>query len=141
VASLQARHTRSCALRRPWTTFEAAAKGCTCTPLYHVVHRTDGKLVRDPVGHNRKEARRALDDRRGAIARREFRVLDDVAFDRWADRWLTGFTGKESSRRAYKFTLDYARPIFARKNVRDLRASDVRRFLEHIRAENERRTP
>ncbi|HEX3226255.1 MAG TPA: hypothetical protein VHQ89_09180 [Gaiellaceae bacterium] len=31
--------------------------------------RHDGKLVREPVGHNRREAERALDARRGDIAR------------------------------------------------------------------------
>src|SRR5436189_55028 len=37
MASLQARHSRSCALGRPWTTFAEATKsqGCTCAPLYH----------------------------------------------------------------------------------------------------------
>ena len=41
MASLQARHTRKCALNRLWTTFAAAApgSGCTCKsgPMYHVV--------------------------------------------------------------------------------------------------------
>src|SRR5438093_4458469 len=100
MASLQARHSRTCKLNRPWTTFTDATKqkGCTCTPLYHVVLRHEGKLVREPVGHNRREAERALDARRGDLARRTFRVLEDIAFDKWADRWLAGFTGKENSR-------------------------------------------
>ena len=56
MASLQARHQRNCAGGRPWTTFAEATKkaGCTCTPLYHVVLRHDGKLVREPVGHNQR---------------------------------------------------------------------------------------
>ncbi len=107
MASLQARHSRSCNLGRPWTTFAEATKqkGCTCTPLYHVVLRRDGRLVREPVGHNRKEAERALDARRGDVARRAYRVLDDVRFDDWADRWLAGFTGKQNTRRVYEDTL------------------------------------
>ncbi len=63
MASLQARHSRSCALGRPWTTFEASQKRCTCKqpgPMFHVVSRSAGKLVRDPVGHNRKLAERRL---------------------------------------------------------------------------------
>ena len=89
MASLQARHSRSCPLY-PWTPFGTATKqhGCTCTPLYHVTLRHDGKLVREPVGHNRKEAERALDARRGDIARRTYRVFEDIGFDEWADRWL-----------------------------------------------------
>ena len=47
-----------------WTTFAAAApgRGCTCKPgpMYHVVSRAGGRLVREPVGHNRKEAERRL---------------------------------------------------------------------------------
>ena len=99
MASLQARHSRSCSLGRPWTTFAEATKqkGCTCTPLYHVVLRHDSELVREPVGHNRREAERALDARRGDVARRTYKVIDDIRFDAWADRWLAGFTGEENS--------------------------------------------
>jgi integrase len=136
MASLQARHSRSCKLY-PWTTFAEATKqkGCTCVPLYHVVLRHDGRLVREPVGHNRKEAERALDARRGDVARRTYRVLDDIGFDEWADRWLAGFTGKENTRRVYRDTIDYGKRTFGRTKVRDLDASDVRRFLDRIRDE------
>jgi len=140
VASLQARHQRSCALY-PWTTFaEATAKhGCTCTrpgPLYHAHHRVEGKVRREVVGHNRKEAQRALDALRGDVARRRYRPLEEIAFDVWADRWLAGFTGKENSRRVYATTIDYAKPVFGKTKVRDLDASDVRRFLSVIREAN-----
>ena len=86
MASLQARHSRSCPLY-PWTPFARATKrgGCTCTPLYHVVLRHDGKLVREPVGANRKEAERALDARRGDIARRTYRIVDDIRFGELGD--------------------------------------------------------
>lgn len=141
MASLQARHSRSCNLGRPWTTFADATKqkGCNCTPLYHVVLRHNGQLVREPVGHNRKEAERALDARRGDVARRTFRVIDDVRFDEWADRWLAGFTGKASSKRVYKHTIEYAKEAFGRAKVRDLGPADVRRFLDEIRKANEGR--
>jgi integrase len=140
MASLQARHSRSCALGRPWTTYAEAVKGCTCTPLFHVVHRHNGKLQREPVGHNRKEAQRALDARRGDIARRTYRVLEDIPFDEWADRWLAGFSGKENSRRVYATTVAYAKDAFGRTKVRDLVASDVRRLLDHIKEETARRS-
>jgi integrase len=141
MASLQARHSRSCALGRPWTTFVQATKqqGCTCTPLYHVALRHDGKLIREPVGHNRREAERALDARRGDVARRTYRVLADVRFDEWADRWLDGFTGKQNTKRVYDGTLVYAKRAFGRSKVRDLAVSDVRRFLDLIRSENTER--
>jgi hypothetical protein len=138
VASLQARHSRSCALGRPWTKFAEATKqrGCTCTPLYHVVLRHAGKLIREPVGHSRREAERALDARRGDIARRSYRVIDDIRFAEWADRWLVGFTGKENSRRVYAGTIVYAKAAFGRAKVGDLTAADVRGFLDLIRQEN-----
>jgi integrase len=138
MASLQARHSRSCRLGRPWTTFADATKsrGCTCTPLYHVVVRHDDKLIREPVGQNRKEAERALDARRGEVARRTYRVLRDVRFDEWADTWLAGFTGKENSRRVYAHTIAYGKQTFGAVTVRDLTSTDIRRFLDRIRDAN-----
>src|SRR5919198_968059 len=140
MASLQARHQRSCALY-PWTPFvKATAKhGCTCTPLYHVVLRQGGKLIREPVGHNRKEATRALDATRGDVARKRYRVLGDITFAGWADRWLEGFTGKANSKRVYATTIDYAKTVFGKTKVRDLAPADVRRLLDHIRTEHKRR--
>jgi integrase len=142
LASLQARHSRSCKLGRPWTTFDDAKSGsCDCTPLYHVVLRHDSRLIREPVGHNRKEAQRALDARRGDIARREFRVIEDIRFDTWADAWLASFTGKESSRRLYRITINYAKRAFGRKNVRDITPGDIRGLLDEIRATRPTREP
>jgi integrase len=135
MASLQARHSRRCKLGRPWTTFADATKprGCTCIPLYHVVVRHDGKLIREPVGQNRKEAERALDARRGEVARGTCRVLRDVRFDEWADSWLAAFTGKENSRRVYAHTIAYAKQAFGATKVRVLTSTDVRNFLDRIR--------
>ena len=111
-------------------------KGCTCTPLYHVVLRHGGQLVREPVGHSRKEAERALDARRGDVARRTYRVVEDIRFEEWADAWLEGFTGKPSSSLAYGYTLAYAKRAFGGSSVRELRTKDVRRFLDVIREAN-----
>jgi integrase len=137
MASLQARHQRSCP-KYPWTPFAKAtkAKGCTCTPLYHVVHRHAGKLIREPVGHNRKEAQRELDALRGKVATRRYRVLKEIAFDEWADRWLDGFTGKANSKRVYATTIGYAKAVFGKAKVRDLDPSDVRRLLDRIREQD-----
>jgi integrase len=143
MASLQARHQRSCKLARPWTPAAQATRpaGCTCTPMYHVVLRHDGKLVREPVGHNRKEAERALDGRRGDVARREYRVLDDKPFAEWADEWLAAFTGKPTTKRTYGDTIALAKATFGSRKVRDLAAGDVRRFLDRGRDEYKRRRP
>jgi hypothetical protein len=45
------------------------------------VLRRDGKLLREPVGHNRREAEQALNVRRGDVARCTYRVVQDIAFD------------------------------------------------------------
>jgi integrase len=136
MASLQARHQRSCPLY-PWTPFDKATKkhGCICKPgpLLHIHHRASGKVIREVVGHNRKEAERALDALRGEVATRRYRVLKEIAFDEWADRWLDGFTGKANSKRVYATTIGYAKAVFGKAKVRDLDASDVRRLLDHIR--------
>ena len=135
MASLQARHSRTCSLGRPWTKFADATKqkGCTCTPLYHVVLRHRGDLVREPVGHNRKEAERALDARRGDIARQTYRVVKDVRFDEWGDQWLAALNSKPATRRVYTTTIEYAKETFGSVRVRDLDSGDVRRFLDEIR--------
>ncbi len=140
MASLQARHQRSCPLY-PWTPYAKAtkAKGCKCSPLYYTHVRAEGKVVREIVGHNRKEAERALDALRGDVARRRYRVLEEIRFDAWAERWLAGFTGKENTRRVYSWTIDYAKVVFGKTKVRDLTPADVRRLLDHIREEHKRR--
>jgi hypothetical protein len=90
MASLQARHSRSCELGRPWTTFADATKrsGCTCTPLYHVVLRHDGKLVREQVGHNRREAVRAILER----SRRTYERMFRLSCERWRTESRAGRT-------------------------------------------------
>jgi integrase len=159
MASLQARHNRGCAIVLArveekaragktggvslWTSFSDATKraGCNCVPLYHVALRHNGKLIYEPVGQNRKEAERALDARRGDVARRTYRVVQDIRFDEWADRWLAGFTGKPSSRRVYSHSIGYAKQTFGAAKVRDLETSDIRRFLETIGRANGERQP
>ncbi len=140
MASLQARHSRSCALRRPWTTFAEGSKdkGCTCEPMYHVVSRQGGKLHREPVGHNRKVAGRAFDSIKGKIAEERYEVQRNIAFAAWADEWLASFSGKESTRRTYASSLVYARHVFGSASVRSIKPGDVRRFLDYVKAETPR---
>jgi hypothetical protein len=146
VASLQGRHQRICAIvtartpssgERPgqWTTFAEAtkAKGCTCVPLYYVVDRHGGKLIRQAVGANRKEVERALDAHRGDVARRTYKVFRDVRFDEWGDQWLANLTAKPSTARVYGHSIAYAKQTFGAVKVRDLTTADVRQFLDTIR--------
>lgn len=144
MASLQARHSRSCAIGRPWTSFDDAtkARGCTCAPMYHVAFRRNGKLERKPVGQNRREAERALDVMRGDLASRRYRVTKDIRFDAWADEWLERrrHSGtKTNTVRVYEDTLAYAKHVFGHVKVRDLEPRDMSRLLDHVRAQHDAR--
>lgn len=72
MASLQAKHSRSCGGERAWTSFREATDGCTCPhgPLYYVVVREDGRSDKIRVGRNRRQAERAL--RKIAVAAQLF---------------------------------------------------------------------
>ena len=101
--------------------------------------RHDGRLIRQAVGQNRKEAERALDAHRGDVARRTYKVVQDTRFDEWADSWLAAFAGKENSRRVYAHSIAYAKKSFGNTKVRDLTPADLRRFLDTIRDANAKR--
>jgi integrase len=141
MASLQARHARNCALERHWTTFEEARKkkGCTCKPMYHVVSRIDGVLIREPVGHDRKGAERRLRAIDVQIDEGTYDVVESVGLCDWIDEWLTGFRGKETTRRTYRSTLDYAKAAIGNKPLRRMTPSDVLRFLQHVEKANRNR--
>jgi integrase len=140
MASLQARHQRSCKVGRPWTPFGEAAE-CGCKPMYHVVSRRDGTLIREPVGHNRKEAERALKHHEVEVDLGVRRPVENKRFAQWADEWLAGFSGKPTTKGAYGDTLGFAKSVFGSRKVRDLTAGDVRRLLDHVRADFRRRRP
>lgn len=147
MASLQARHSRECiraGSKRPWTTFEDAtkAKGCICDPgpMYHVVTRPSGKLVREPVGHNRKLAERRLRAIQVQVDEDQYEAPSNKKFEVWADEWLANLRRRETTKRVYAVTLEYAKHSFGSKPVRKLRASDIRSFLEHIERVNRERT-
>lgn len=132
MASLQARHQRDCASGKPWTTFAAAATGCTCKPMYHIVTGLPGgKLERRAVGHNRKEAERALRGVQVSQDSGEYRPLRDVTFGAWWDEWVAGLRRpKQSTKDSYVSTGTYAVRAFGHKKVRALEAADVERFLD-----------
>jgi integrase len=138
MASLQARHQAKCGLGRAWST-AGDAKDCGCKATYYIVH--GGGKNQERVGRNRREAERALKVVEGRVASGTFKVPENMRFDKWAPEWLERHTGRESTRENSATTLRYAVETFGGRNVRDVRASDVSRFLEHITEENARRTP
>src|SRR5881394_303127 len=97
MASLQARHQRNCALGRPWTSFADAQQGCTCRPMYHTAARDGGgKLVREPVGHDRKLARRALNAIQVKIDQGTYEAPSNLTVADWCDEYLGNLADSDS---------------------------------------------
>jgi integrase len=130
MPSLQARHSRSCAVGREWSSFADAAS-CSCGPRYYVVVRDGRRARKTPVGKNRKLAERALVKVEEKIEDEgEYRAPQNIKFETWAEKWRGGLRrpGK-NTQRSYVATMDYAKKAFGWKNARALGLSDVREFL------------
>lgn len=135
MASLQARHSRSCGTGKPWTTFTAAQTGCTCEggPSYYVVVRDGLRLHRERVGRNRKQAERALTKVQAVEDEGAYVAQQNIRFAAWADAFLANLEREPSTVRSYTDTMRYATAAFGDKPVRKLAPQDVRRFLELMR--------
>jgi len=127
MASLQARHSRACALGKPWTPFEQAAEGCSCPggPTYYVVVREGRKLHRERAGKNRRQAERALTKIQARVDEGDFRPQLTIRFAEWGERWLRSLERKETTVASYRSTVAYATELFGEKVVRRLRPEDV----------------
>jgi integrase len=127
MASLQARHSRSCATGRPWTSF-ASTEGCTCRPTYYVIIRRGRSKHSERVGKDRQTAQRAL--RRIAVAEDEGRYvpLENIRFEAWAERWRQSLERKQTTIDSYRSTVAYATGAFGQIQVRRLRTSDLARL-------------
>jgi integrase len=162
MASLHARHSRSCPLslaafeeardraraggtqppKLPpsvWTVPEAG--GCDCTPTYYVAARDErGKLVRERVGKRKRDAERAL--RKIAVAVDEGAYVPqlNIKFDDWGLRWLEALERKRTTVNSYRSTISYAIEVFGPKLVRRLGAQEVAAFSRAL-AERQVRRP
>ncbi|MBA3375493.1 MAG: site-specific integrase [Actinobacteria bacterium] len=135
MASIQARHTRACALSRPWTTFEQARRGCTCAggPTYYVVVRAGRRLHRERVGKNKQQAERALRKIGTQVDEGEYRPQANIRFAEWGRQWLASLRRpKESTRYSYESTIAHATGVFGDRVVRALSLDDVGRFLAYL---------
>jgi len=133
MASLQARHTRACALGKPWAPF-AASEGCTCRPTFYVVVREGPKLSRERVGKSRREAERALTKIQAAEDDGSYQPVPNVRFEKWGLDWLDGLERpSENTVNSYRPSVAYATQAFGRKVVRKLSPSDVVAFLTLMR--------
>lgn len=135
MASLQARHTRACALGKPWTPYAAATAGCTCPggPTYYVVVREGRKLHRERTGKNRRQAERALTRIQARVDEGDYVPQATIRFGDWGERWLRSLERKETTVASYRSTVIYASELFGERVVRRLQPEDVARLNVFLR--------
>jgi integrase len=127
MASLQARHSRACALG---DTYRAAdhVDGCTCKPTLFVFVRQDGETHKHRAGKNRKVADRLLTKFQHQEDEGEYEPQKNIRFREWGDAWLKALERKETTRESYRSTVAWAKQAFGGKLVRQLRPEDVSRM-------------
>jgi integrase len=124
--------------RGQWTS--PGADGCTCKPTFYVISRDDrGKLVRERVGKNKRNAERSRDKIAVAIDEGEYVAQKNVAFSEWGAQWLAALERKGTTVNNYRLTVGYAVEIFGAKAVRRLGAEDIKRFNQRLREVRVRR--
>jgi integrase len=135
VASLQAKHSRRCALSRSWTSFDQATVGCTCPdgPVYYVVVREGEQAHKEAVGRDRHHAAFALHRVTAAVADGDYRPKPNIGFSDWAERWLDSLERKPSTVGSYRSTIVHAKGVFGGQRVRRIGAEDVARFNRILR--------
>ena len=134
MASLQARHSRSCAIGKPWTPVTQTDR-CTCKggPLFHVVVRDGRKAHKTAVGRNRREAERALTKIQATVDDGAFVAQSNIRFETWADQWIESLERKETTKDSYRSTIAYAKKLFGHKMVRRLRPEDIAHLNQTLR--------
>ena len=135
MASIQARHTKACAIGRPWTTFADAKDGCTCKggPTYYVAVREGRSVKRERIGKERKAAERALRKIGSQVDEGIYRAQQSIRFAEWTEKWVASLERKETTKESYRSTLNYAIAVFGERQVRKLTVEDVVAFLQHMR--------
>lgn len=109
--------------------------------MYHVVQNLNGRLVREPAGHNRKDAERQLRAVQVAVDEHTYVPPENVRFEDWCDRWLSELRREETTRRTYASSLQYAKSAIGNKPLRKITTTDVRLFLEYVERTNRDRKP
>jgi len=92
----------------------------------------NGKLQRERVGKNKRNAERARDRIAVAIDEGEYVARKDIAFSEWGARWLEALQRKATTVNDYRSTIAYASEAFGRKPVRRLGPQDVAHFNQHL---------
>ena len=135
MASLHAKHSRRCAVRRAWTRFDEALTGCTCPdgPFYYVVVREGEHAHKEAVGRDRQQAEISLRNLADAVDDGRFRPRPTIGFSEWADRWLESLERKPSTVGSYRSTIAHAKQAFGSQRVRRIGAEDIARFNSALR--------
>jgi Phage integrase SAM-like domain len=108
--------------------------------MFHIVSRDDaGRLKRDPVGHNRKAAERALRKVEVQIDEGIYTPQENILFSTWADRWLAALQRKATTVESYRSTVDYAKRAFGTVTVRKVRPEHVAKMDELMRERRDRK--
>jgi integrase len=130
MPSLQAKHSRLCALGRSWTTFDEALVGCTCAqgPIYYVVVRDGEQAHREVAGRDRQQAQLALLRVEDSVENGDFRPRPNIGFSDWADRWLHSLERKPSTVASYRSTIVHAKATLGGQRIRQIGPEDIERF-------------
>lgn len=134
MASLLARHQSTCSLGRVVRPPEA--EGCDCQPAYYVaVHLPGQNTVRERVGKDKKTAMRALAKYQVQEDEGGFEAIRSIKFAAWGDQWLDRLEGpKAGTVDGYRSSIEWAKRIFGRQNVRQVSITDLTNMLGEMRA-------
>jgi integrase len=136
TVSLRVAHRKDCA--NASKTALDSLKGCTCKPSYYTFHRDrSGRVVKGPRIRDKRVAEQTrtklqADLDAGRVGIRQERNID---FNTWADTWLDQHTAKPSTLELYRHTVSVAKRAFGNMTLRDIEASDIRRFFDLLRKE------
>jgi integrase len=132
MASVQARHSRSCALG---DTFRAPehGEGCTCQPTLYVFVRQAGKTHKHEVGRNAKAAERLRTRLQGKEDESSYGPIRNIRFREWGDQWRRSLECKETTRESYLSTVTWATKAFGEKPVRHVQVGDITHMNDLMR--------
>jgi Phage integrase SAM-like domain len=135
MPSLQAKHSRRCALGRSWTSLDGTRTGCTCPdgPVYYVVVRDGEQIHRELVGRDREQADIALLRVEDSVEHGEYRPRPNIGFSDWADRWLDSLERKPSTVDSYRSTIVHAKDVFGGRRVRQIGPGNIAQFNKALK--------
>jgi integrase len=136
TVSLRVAHRKNCA--KATKTALDSLDGCSCKPSYYTFHRDrTGRPVKGARLRDRRVAERVrtalqADLDAGRVGLRQERNID---FATWADTWLEQHTAKASTLGLYKHTVSVAKRSLGTLTLREIEASDIRKFFDLLRDE------